>query len=162
MAAYLTVAEFKTRAMMPPEYVDQIETRQAGWTLAQLEQFSRWIDSRLRKRYAVPFAEPYPEAVKSWLARLVTVRCFIRRGIDPTDLQFQMIEQDAKTTADEIREAAESQDGLFDLPLNGSTSATGISKGGPLVYSEQSPYVGFDLQGVMGRNEDSNGRGSGG
>lgn len=163
MTAYLTLVEFQLRTTMPPEYVTAIESIQPGWTLAQLEQASRWIDSRLRKRYAVPFdltADPAPEAVKAWLTKLVTVQCYIRRGVDPTDQQFALIQQDAADAKAEIKEAADSNEGLFDLPWRDSEKATGISLGGPRVYSESSPYVWSNVQRTNAYNEDNNGSGS--
>jgi hypothetical protein len=155
------VAEFKLRSTIPPEFVDAIETAQPGWLLAQLEQGSRWIDSRLRKRYPVPFAA-CPEIVKGWLVKLVTIRCYERRGFDPTDQSIQPSVQDAVDAKAEIAEAANSETGLFDLPLNDTTTATGASKGGPFSYSEQSPYVFADGQVTRGRNEDLNGSGTSG
>ena len=47
----------------PGGLVDALEAVDAGLDrLIQLEEWSAWIDSRLRKRYAVPFSEPYPAA----------------------------------------------------------------------------------------------------
>lgn len=160
MASYLTTAEFKTRTLIPGEFVDAIEDVDAGWTLIQLEEASAWIDSHLRKRYAAPFASPYPVQVLSWLTRLVTVRCYLKRGVDATDEQFASIEKDAAEAKAEILDASNGDAGLFDLPLRSDTTATGISKGGPFGYSEQSPYVWASMQRSTGRNEDSNGRGT--
>ena len=160
MASYLTTAEFKTRTLIPGEFVDAIEAVDAGWTLIQLEEASAWIDSRLRKRYAAPFSSPYPVQVLSWLARVVTVRCLLKGGVAATDEQYLSIQQDAADAKAEITEAATSDAGLFDLPLRSDTTATGIAKGGPLSYSEQSPYVWASMQRRTGREEDSNGRGT--
>lgn len=160
MASYLTTAEFKTRTLMPGEFVDAIEAVDSGWTLLQLEEASAWIDSRLRKRYAAPFESPYPTQVLSWLTRIVTVRAYLKRGVDATDEQFQSIQQDAMDAKAEILDAANGDAGLFDLPLRSDTTATGISKGGPWAYSEQSPYVGFSRQARTGREEDRNGGGT--
>lgn len=153
MTAYLTKDEFKARTLMPPEYVDALELVQAGWVLAQLEQYSRWIDSRLRKRYAAPFdVATCPEIVKSWLTRIVTVRCFLRRGIDPTDPQFETVRQDALDATVEIKEAADCVEGLFDLPLKDSEKTTGITQGAPLGYAEAGPYEWVDAQREAIRN----------
>lgn len=157
MAGYLSVEEFKTRAVMPSEYVDYLERVAPGFVDAQLSSASRVdIDAKLRKRYAAPFDAPYPEAVLTWLARLVTVPCWDRRGVDPGDKGFERAETEAERTRKEIAEAADSNEGLWDLPRRDDSKATGISKGGPLSYSEQSPYVGFDGQARLGRQEDSN------
>jgi len=53
----------------------------------------------------------------------------------------------------ELKEAADSKDGLFDLPLRADTTATGVSKGGPRGYSEASPYTNLDRQRARRRNE---------
>lgn len=159
--AYLTLTEFKLLSTMPAQYIDEIETAEPGFTEAQLEAVSRLdIDSRLRKRYAVPFATPYPEAVKTWLARLVTPICWERRGYDPTDQSMERADEQRTKTEAQIKEAADSNEGLWDLPLRADTTAAGISRGGPRVYSEQSPYVWTDGQGTVGRNEDGNAGGT--
>lgn len=158
--AYLDKDAFAERTIMPSEYVDAIETVSAGWIDLQLEEWSAWIDSRLRKRYAVPFQAPYPAAVTAWLTRLVTVRCYLKRGVEATDEQYITIEQDAKEARAEVLEAADSMAGLFDLPLRSNTTATGIDRSGPFAYTEQSPYVWATQQRRMGRNEDSNGGGT--
>lgn len=159
--AYNTLAEFKTRSLLPPDYVDAVEAVQPGFTAAQLESCARLdIDARLAKRYAVPFAAPVPEAVKSWETRIVTHRVCLRRGVDPSDLQQADIRDDAAAAKREIEEAANSETGLFDLPLRADTTASGISKGGPRGYSEQSPYVWMDGQVDVGRAEDAQRRGT--
>jgi hypothetical protein len=161
VAAYLTISEFKLRSVMPGEMIDEIEARQPGWVDAQLETWSRWMDSRLAKRYAVPFLDPIPETVKVWLAQVVTPRAFLRRGVVPTDEQQAMIFAELKSAEEQIKEAADSNEGLFDLPIKELAPwASGISKGGPFGYAEHSPYVQTDIQVQLARNEDINHRGS--
>lgn len=160
MAPYLSLAEFRAETLMPGSDVDTLETLHPGWIAGQLESWSRQIDARLRKRYGVPFAEPYPIAVQGWLARIVTLRAFLKRGVDPTDAQFEVIKEDADNAVNEIKEAADAVDGLYDLPLLDTGDASAISKGGPKSYSEAGPYVGFDVQERIGRGEDRNGEGS--
>lgn len=160
MASYLTTAEFKMRSLIPSDYVDAIEAVDAGWTALQLEEASAWIDSRLAKRYATPFASPYPIAVLSWLTRIVTVRCYLKRGVEATDEQFQAIQEDAAEARKECMEAADSNVGLFDLPLRSNTTASGIDRSGPFGYSEQSPYAWASQQRRVGRGEDRNGGGT--
>lgn len=162
MAAYLDVAGFKSHSVMPDPFVDDLEARYPGWLANQLSIASTWIDARLAKRYAVPFAAPYPLAVRMWLAQLVTPRAYHKRGIDALDQQIVDIKDDEKTAKDEIAEAANSETGLFDLPLRDDTSESGIVRGGPFGYSEQSPYVWMDEQERVGRGEDSRGSGTDG
>ncbi len=153
MASYLDLPAFKARTLMPASDVDDLETIAAGWVLLQLEQCSRWIDSRLRKRYAAPFdVDTCPEIVKSWLTRLVTLRAYLRRGVDATDAQFDLIRADAESAAEEIKEAANAVDGLFDLPLKDSDKATGVTLGAPFGYAEASPYEWVDVQREAVRN----------
>lgn len=152
--SYLDLAGFKALSLMPDEDIDALEARYPGFVAAQLADRSGWIESRLRKRYAVPFALPYPDTVKGWLASIVTVRAYLKRGVDPTDEQWLEVKKQADDALAEIKEAADGELGLFDLPLRADTTATGISKGGPYVYSEQSPYVWTDQQADVGRSED--------
>lgn len=151
---------------MPSEFVNDIESVQPGWVDAQLGYWSDWIDARLRKRYDAPFSgPPYPGAVTGWLARMVTVRCFLKRGVDPSDAQFAEVKADDVDARAEIKEAADSETGLFDLPLRppavGAVDGSGVVRGFPRAYSEASPYVGQDVQAAIGRNEDAAHRGSG-
>ncbi len=154
MAAYLTLVEFKLASSCPPELVDALETRQPGWVARQLELKSAWIDSRLQKRYATPFESPTPLAVVSWLAAIVTKICFLRRGVDPSDEQFKEIAREAAQAEKDITEAANSADGLFELPLRANTTDGGITRGGPRAQHQTSPYAWRDEQRRKGREED--------
>lgn len=146
MTAYLDLAGFKSLTVMPSGDVDAIEAAAPGWILANLTSFSERIDARLRKRYAVPFGAPYPEIVKSWLTRLVTLRAYLRRGVDPADPQFSAIKEDALEAEKELLEAANSETGLFDLPLLATSSTSAIARGAPLGYAESDPYAWTDVQ----------------
>lgn len=160
--SYLDLNGFKGLSVMPASDIDEIEAVASGWVQAQLDYWSSWIDARLTKRYEAPFEAPFPVAVTGWLARIVTLRCYLRRGVDPNDPQFEEIRADADAAREEIREAADSEVGLFELPLREDTTASGVSRGGPRGYSEASPYVGFDVQSAAGRDEDAAGRGTDG
>lgn len=162
MASYLDIAGFKALSTMSSAEVDELEAIAPGWLTAKLAARTRWMEARLRKRYAVPFAEPYPEAIQDWLARIVTLAAYLRRGVDPTDPQFAEIKADAEKAEEEIAEAAEAQDGLFDLPLKADSNGSGISKGAPYVYSERSPTLWTHIQSRRGREERRNGRGTDG
>lgn len=160
---YLTLDAYKNDSVLDTNRIDALETRHPGWVARQLETMSRWMDARLSKRYAVPFNEADPPAiVQAWLARLVDVRAMLRMGVDQTDEQFQEIRDEAAEVRRQLEEAANSDTGLFELPLRASTSASGVSRGGPLVYSEASPYVHLDSQESSGRREDRYGGGTDG
>jgi hypothetical protein len=85
----------------------------------------------------------------------VTIRAWMKRGFDPNDLATEEYKADAAAAMEEIKEAANADTGLFELPLRADTTASGISKGGPLGYTEASPYVWTDEQARAGRDEDS-------
>lgn len=162
MASYLTLATFKLHATIPSEWVDEVEDRYPGFVELQCELATSHVDARLRKRYEAPFSEPYPLKAKDWVARRVVPRVLWRRGVDATDQQYLDLRDDAAAVEAELKEAADSVEGLYDLPLRSDTTTSGISKGGPLGYSEQSPYVWKDVQARAARDEDRNGSGTGG
>jgi hypothetical protein len=146
LAGYLTTVEFKALTIAPAAMVDTIEVQSPGWTQAQLDYWSAWIDSRLRKRCEVPFSTPYPVAVTGWLQRIVTRNVYLRRGVNATDEQWVEVQRDHTDAKAEIGEAADGKEGLYELPLRADTTATAVSKGGPLSYSEVSPYTWSPLQ----------------
>lgn len=159
--SYLKLDEFRELTSLPAEYVDAVEQVAPGFTERQLSLKSRWIDARLRKRYRdLPFQEPIPEEVRDWLTRLVSLLVLHRRGVDPLDAQYQWHAGDAEKAEAEILEAANSEVGLVEVTAGGGSSASGATKGGPFGYSEQSPYVAFDLQSRVGRAEDRDGGGT--
>jgi len=153
MAGYLTVAEFAVRSVMPSEDVRALVTAEPGFVEALLEDLSDEIDTPLRKRYRAPFEAPVPRIVKRWLTRMATLECYEKRGFDPESKEGQLIvNADAAARAD-IQKAADSNQGLFELPLRADgTDTSGIVKGAPLGYSEPSPYTWLDRQREAVRN----------
>lgn len=142
---YLTVAEFKVRTVMPQADVDTLEVSEPGFLQQTLDDWSEEIDSRLAKRYAVPFKTPAPRVVKRWLVSIVSPIAYDKRGWNPQQDQAA-IREDAKTAKEEIKEAAEAEKGLFELPLIAGSEQSGVVRGGPFGYSEISPYVWADIQ----------------
>jgi phage gp36-like protein len=157
--SYLTVDEFRVHTIMPDEQIESLETVKPGWLGAQLESSSRWCDSYLAKRYAVPFPAPYPEAVKSWLVRMVTLRAAMAHGYPASDEQRALYIADADKAEEEVKQAADGNLGLIDLAPS-DQSAARVQFGGPLAYAESSPYVSKDVQRDRARREDFNRRGS--
>lgn len=143
---YLTPAEFIDRSPMPAADVHQLNDLAPAFLEALLREVSSRIDARLRKRYAVPFKSPVPEIVKGWVLRIATPRAYIRLGVNPSDVQFESLRVDGEEAWKEIAEAANSQDGLFDLPLRAGSSASGISTMATFGYSEATPYGFLDTQ----------------
>lgn len=156
--AYQTVIDFRDRTIMPGEDVDELESRYPKFLSNRLDIWSAWLDARLRKRYATPFDAPAPLIVIGWLTALVTLDAYARRGFNPSGEADQAsIIAPADRALVEVKEAADSKEGLFDLPLRQDVPGSGIVNGGPLGYSEISPYVWADLQARSGRREDSRG-----
>lgn len=155
---YLSVEEFRDETIMPAAQVDEINLIAPKWLERQLVKKSAWLDARLSKRYAAPFAAPYPEAVKDWLARIVTHLCYLRLGTNPTDEQAGDIKADRDQAEKEVAEAADSEKGLFDLPLRQDTTASGIAKQGPQASAQASPYAWMGGQRRTGRTDDERSR----
>ena len=155
MTAYLDVDGFKLRTVMPPEDVDFLEDTFPGYLDARLEVGSALLNARLIKRYAVPF-DPLsaPEIVKGWLAALVTPRAYQKRGWNPSDVQSAQILEDMKEALEQIKEAADSEVGLFELPMKEGDAAGGVTKASPLGYTETSPYRWTDRQVEDGSSDD--------
>lgn len=156
MPSPINLQQFLLKTTAPRAVVEDIEVLEPGWTAARLDLHASWINARLAKRYAVPFAEPVPEPFVLWLVALVTRDVWLRRGRDPLDEGSAAYQSDADAAKQEIFEAANSETGLFDLPLRANSTASGIGRGGTMAYSEASPYVAHDAQREAGRQEDSN------
>lgn len=102
---------------------------------------------------------PVPGAVIRWLVDLVSFDAMCRRyrnSQDPAIADFALRSTTAKA---EVTEAANSDVGLFDLPTN-EDAGSAVRTGGPLAYSEASPYVAADVQEAQGRLEDMAGHGT--
>lgn len=157
---YLDLNSFKAVTTMPVSFITEIETKSPGWIASQLSLHSIRIDAQLRKRYAVPFADP-PLVVQGWLAAIVELACWLKRGVSSTDEQFQEYKARAQSALDEIHQAADAVDGLFDLPMSSTVNTSGVSPlGFPRAYSEASPYAWTDVQALVGHTEDDS-RGGG-
>jgi hypothetical protein len=83
-----------------------------------------------------------------------------KRGANPQDPFYESIKVDAEKAVEEVIEAADSEKGLFDLPTD-EDGDSNVTTGGPLGYSETSPYVWTDIAASAGRAEDSARRGTG-
>ena len=145
MSQYLGLLAFRDATLAPPGYIDTIEASHPGWVDRQLVRWSAWIDARLSKRYATPFdAASPPMIVEEWLARIVTHRCYLKRGVDPKDAEVAAIIADAEEAKAEIAEAATASAtaNKFELPLRADAPGyVGVVRGAPLGYAEESPYT---------------------
>lgn len=158
MATYITTDEFRLRTLLPSNVLSQIEAVTPGWLAAQIDAVGHGIDARLSKRYHVPFNAPYPDIIKSWIINIVSLNAWLKRGMVATDESFGEYKAMHDRAIAELQEAANSETGLFDLPLDASApgGASAIVRANPFSYSEASPYVWQDVQRERGRNEDGN------
>ncbi len=139
---------------MPPADVNALEANRSGFITKRLEIRTGEIHARLAKRYATPFSsDSPPDAVVGWLVALVTLDAYMARGFNPGSEQDGIVVADSQRAQDAIKEAADSQTGLYDLPLRqDSVGTSGVTLGGPLGYSEASPYEWTDVQAEAVRN----------
>ena len=134
--AGVVVPAFTIAVIPSPSFID--------FTLARCQS---WLYARLRKRYAIPFdpADP-PDVFLNWLVALTDPIVYSKRGLNPSDSMRKTID-DARTEAlADVKEAADSDVGLFDLPLLNDEAVSAIAEGGPYGYSEFLPETWTDQQ----------------
>ena len=158
--AFLTWQEFRSRTSMPTADVDIVMAQDPTFLPEKLEDVTDEINTMMRKRYSVPFSLPYPRILQRWLCAIVTPEVYEKRGWNPSDQQSQIILQRAEDARKQMKEAADSETGLYELPLRADTGASGVTRGGPFGYSEASPYVCMDVQRNAADDEDRNGCGT--
>jgi phage gp36-like protein len=145
MAAYADIAGLKLVGILPPEDIDALEAARSGVVESVCDRVSRLIDARLAKRYKTPF-DPVPIAVRDCAEQLATVRLYRIRGAQPGTEIEQSI-KDTQEAADAwLKEAADSKDGLIDLPVRDTDSAdvSAIDRGGPMCESDLDAYAWMD------------------
>lgn len=154
MSQYYTAATLKGHTIAPSSYIDAIEALETGWTDGRLKVWSGWLDARLIKRYAAPFAAPYPDQILIWLEMLVRVELYEKRGVDATDAQIVLAREDQALALAQVREAADSNTGLFELPLRQDLAGiSGVSAPVIRVYSEAGPYNALRIARARERDE---------
>lgn len=143
MSQYLTLSTYQDLTLAPSSYVEFVEAEEPGWINRQLELISSLIDAKLAKRYDTPFdADSPPAVVLDWVSRMMNPRLYFKRGIDPSDRQVSEMREDAANAWAEVLDAANSKDGLTELPLRADLPGSqGVTKTAPLSYVETSPYA---------------------
>ena len=162
LPTYLDLAGFRTRTLMPVAEVDYVEQESPGYVVARIAVHTSYLHGRLRKRYgnSLPFSSPYPEIIVNWLVMLTTYDVIRKRGVNPADPAAEAYKADSERALAEIKEASEGDVGMFDLP-SPEEGPSNVTTGGPMGYTETSPYVGLDKERTTGRSEDRSGEGSG-
>ena len=133
--------DFTTASVMPPADVSLVESARPGYILARLTYWTARIMARLRKRYPAGFQQPFPETLQGWVIAIVTPEAYEARGWNPSDAQSQDIIKAAADAWAEVKEAADGDAGLFDLPVSATNDITAITDPAPLAYTETDPYT---------------------
>ncbi len=103
---------------------------------------------------------PVPEAVLGWIVAWLDYS-IIRKRFDPNSPEAQLYIDDFKRAMAEVEQAANSKDGLFDLPPVDGNQPSAVSTGGIQAYSESgSPFVSADRQERDALYEDAVGMGT--
>ncbi|MCC6557187.1 MAG: DUF1320 family protein [Polyangiaceae bacterium] len=148
MSCYITIQDVKDLGTLPAEDIDDLEVRYPGLTLRIGTKISAHFDSKLAKRYATPFQQPYPDAIIDQVARVVAYRLTLKRGFNPSSEQDQLIKEEKDEALAWLSETADAQNGKVELPIRQATppDVAAVNAGGPLGYSEASPYTWMDIQ----------------
>jgi hypothetical protein len=134
--SYLSPDDAIKRSLLPRVVFDDIESVEPGWLQTALQDLSGSIDARLAKRYAVPFNLTDPPAIiRTWLVAMVDHMAWLKRGVSPVNEHFPAIEQRATKAEEQLKEAADSRDGLFDLPLQDGAASAVVARA-PIGYAE--------------------------
>lgn len=128
--AYLTRDQYLGSSRLPRNVLERIAVvgSSVDWLSEQLEIESSFIDSRLRKRYAVPFASPTPKVVCGWLVALVDRLAYLKTGFNPANEDVESYKALAEAAYNQIEEAAKLSEGAYDLPLRQDTTASGLKR----------------------------------
>lgn len=151
MIPYLTFETWKARSRLSSADCDDIYAREPTKVTTFLADTTEWINGRLRKRYNEALL-PTHATILRWCRDIVDLEVFILRGGNPSSMQDSLYKEHHDTAKSEIKEAADAQNGLFDLPLKQDVTSTGVALGGPLGYSEASSYTWTDVQAEAVRN----------
>lgn len=152
MSQYLTPETFRDAygVMRREDFDDLVKRAGAVWVVTQFRIVSDRIDSLCEKRYATPFQQPYSDTVCGWAAALVLPVFALRMGFAPNDAAIEgskLSWADLAASAEaQIKEAADAEKGLYQLPLRRDLRGDGVVHGTPLFYSEPGPYDWIDRQ----------------
>jgi len=167
--AYVDDTYIKAVGLMPAADVDFLRAQEPAFLDGTYLAVTRIFDAKLTKRYVTPFGlesgtfveTDVPEAVRFNVAQVCVSRMFAKRGFNPGSKQDEdviMGERDRAFTW--LNEAADAENGFIELPRRAfEPDVAAVAKVMPKVYSEQSPYAGFDRQGQDGRDDDARGSG---
>lgn len=142
MAGYFDVDYLKTMGSVPEAVIDEFEVANPGRLAKMIEAVSRLIDSYLFKRYATPFGDPVPEAVKFHGTQILSHQLRVIIGFDPGSRQDEQIVDARNAAFAWLEQAANARDGLVELPLRepatGEKDASGVARRKARAFSYRS------------------------
>jgi hypothetical protein len=141
MPSYLTFAEYRSKSRIKNALIDTCGQPKVEQFL---EEYSGTIRDRLTKRYAVDFTDPgpVPATIAKWLVWGVDYDVLFYVGGNPEGREDEFAKERWTLANDELKEAANSETGLFELPLRNTDPLgnSAINKGGPFVKSFLTPF----------------------
>jgi phage gp36-like protein len=148
MSCYPTLQDVMDLGILLEEDVRWLEERYPGIVLRTSTKVSGTFDDYLSKRYGTPFQAPYPDSLIDHVAAVVAYRLLVKRGTKAEGTKVAAAEKARDEAMAWVQEAANSKDGLIELVRAQSTprGAVAVNRGGPLSYSEASPYSFMDVQ----------------
>lgn len=142
MAGYIDVDYLRAIGSVPGALLTELEVNEPGRLEAMIAAVSRLVDSRLFKRYATPFKEPVPEAIKFAVAQIVSHQVRVVIGFDPSSEQDAQIVKARDDAFAWLTEAANASEGLVELPLRepdpGKADEAGVSRRKARAFSYRS------------------------
>lgn len=145
---YATSSDVRLKGVLIPADVDRVEARFPGITAARLATAHARLNARLQKRYRLPFLTPVPECLVWWEAVVVSYELLTDlRGLNPESGQGPRLEQAYQEAKEWLTAAVDSEHGDVELrSAEAPLGAAAVNAGGPLGYSELSPYTWSDVQ----------------
>lgn len=147
--SYATFQQIRRLGVLRPSDIDRIEVQEPGITMERAEAVTATANTRLSKRYRTPFnAQNPPIALAKYVAVMTTYELlFDFRGVNPDSDQKAKAEDAMAFQVSWLKDAVDSKDG--DAELRAAETGLGdsaVNAGGPLGYSEASPYSWMDVQ----------------
>ena len=145
---YATADDVRLKGVLLPSDVDRVEVRYPGITAARLATAHARLNSKLMKRYRLPFTTPVPEVLVWYESVVVSHELLVAlRGANPDSSQLDEAGKLLAEAQEWLKAAVDPEHG--DVELRAAEAGLGpsaINAGGPYGYSEASPYTWTDRQ----------------
>jgi hypothetical protein len=145
---YLECERYAALSEIQKERVTAFVSRRGADVNSKLELLSRFIEDKLRHRYAIPFPERH-STIEGWLVALVDPWALNQIGYDgrdddPGPARIAKLEEAAKAEISAAGDPNSQQ--VINLPTRDGKDSSASTKGAPKAYSEPSPYTWIHVQ----------------